>query len=134
MNYLARREHAASELRDKLARRFDAPALIEEVVSRLTEQKLQCDERFTEAFVTMRMRQGKGPVRILQELQQKGVASELSEAYLDVSDSEWRDLAREVRAKRFGSELPDVPKEKAKQMRFLQYRGFTAEQVRSLFN
>lgn len=133
MNHLARREHSASELRDKLARRFDAPALIEEVVNKLTEEKLQSDERFAEAFVSMRMRQGKGPLRITLELQQKGVAAELREAYLDVSDREWQDLAREVRDKRFGFELPSQPKEKARQIRFLQYRGFTSEQVRALF-
>ncbi len=134
MNYLARREHAAAELRDKLARRFDASALIEQVVNKLTEEKLQSDERFTEAFVAMRKCQGKGPVRILQELQQKGVATELREAYLDTSDGDWKDLAREVREKRFGSELPKLPKDKARQIRFLQYRGFTAEQVHSIFS
>lgn len=134
MNYLARREHAAGELREKLVRRFDAPALIDEVISKLAEEKLQSDERFTEAFVAMRRRQGKGPMRILQELQQKGVAGELIEVFVDASDGEWNDLAREVREKRFGSEPPQLPKEKARQMRFLQYRGFTAEQVRSLFN
>lgn len=133
MNYLARREHAAGELCDKLGRRFEAPDLIKEVVSKLTEEKLQSDERFTEAFVTMRKRQGKGPVRILQELQQKGVTPELREAYLGASDREWSDLAREVREKRFGSDLPKLAKDKARQIRFLQYRGFTAEQVRSIF-
>lgn len=134
MNYLARREHAAGELRDKLVRRFDMPVLIEQVVNQLTEENLQSDDRFTEAFITMRMRQGKGPVRILQDLQQKGVAAELREAYLDASESDWKDLAREVREKRFGSELPKLPKDKARQIRFLQYRGFTAEQVHSLFS
>jgi regulatory protein len=34
-----------------------------------------------------------------------------------------------VRHKRFGSELPEDFKERARQARFLQYRGFTTDQI-----
>ncbi|MDQ2075417.1 regulatory protein RecX [Marinimicrobium sp. ABcell2] len=133
MNCLARREHSAEELRQKLRRRCDDENLIEQVVAQLRKDKLQCDERYAEAFMTMRIRQGKGPVRIAQELRQKGVSEELLSALLDPSDSLWWDLAREVRERRFGGERPESPKDKAKQMRFLQYRGFTSDQIRTLF-
>lgn len=133
MNFLARREHSADELRQKLARRFDDQSLIEVVLQRLAEENLQSDLRFAEAFVAMRYRQGKGPLRINHELSQKGVSGGLIDRFLDASDERWTQLAREVRERRFGSEPPREPKDKARQMRFLQYRGFSGDQIRGLF-
>lgn len=143
MNLLARREHSALELREKLLKRFgeiDGPEGasgtsgktpdIDAVLNRLAEQGLQSDERFTEAFITARERQGKGPLRIAQELRQKGVSDDLVAQYLDESDDCWAELAEEVRSKRFGDAPIQTSKEKARQMRFLQYRGFSHEQVR----
>lgn len=133
MNFLARREHSAEELRQKLKRHSDDDSLIEHVVVRLRSDNLQSDERYAEAFVAMRRRQGKGPVRVQQELRQKGVAEELIGAVLDAGDALWWDLASEVRQRRFGAEPPTDLKDKARQVRFLQYRGFTHEQIMALF-
>lgn len=134
MNLLARREHARTELRTKLLKRFgangDLVRLVDEALTRLEEQGLQSDERFTEAFVSARERQGKGPLRIAQELRQKGVSDSLVSVYLDEGDERWWDLANEVRRKRFGDAPVETPKEKARQTRFLQYRGFSHEQAR----
>ncbi|WP_439510153.1 regulatory protein RecX [Marinimicrobium koreense] len=134
MNLLARREHARDELRTKLLKRFGSEGervnTVDQALARLEEQGLQSDERFTEAFVTARERQGKGPLRIAQELRQKGVSDALVSLYLDEGDERWWDLANEVRRKRFGDAPVETPKEKARQARFLQYRGFSHEQVR----
>ncbi len=136
MNLLARREHSALELREKLVRRFgeDPPVAerLDEALAGLASDNLQSDERFAEAFVTMRQRQGKGPMRIDQELRQKGVADSLIATYLGQLDEDtWRELARDVRHKRFGSGPVESLRDRAKQQRFLQYRGFTHEQIRS---
>jgi len=139
MNLLARREQSARELREKLQRRFAGPDLppealepmIEAVLDKLAKDNLQSDERFTEAFVTMRKRQGKGPLRIDQELRQKGVVGALIDAHLDSADEEWWALAQETKARRFGEQPAETLKEKARQVRFLQYRGFTSDQVRA---
>ncbi|MDP6994508.1 MAG: regulatory protein RecX, partial [Woeseiaceae bacterium] len=48
---------------------------------------------------------------------------------LDDAEQDWFELAREVRVRKFGADLPADFPEKARQMRFLQYRGFDAEQV-----
>jgi len=39
-----------------------------------------------------------------------------------------------VRSKRFGDAMPEDFKERARQARFLQYRGFTSEQIREVLN
>lgn len=131
MNHLARREHSALELHRKLRRRFgEHESAIDDEIARLQEENLQSDERFAEAFITSKTRQGKGPVRIAMELQQRGVAEAIVQSLLDEGDPEWFELARQVRCKRFGEAPARTPREQAKELRFLQYRGFSPEQAR----
>jgi len=129
MNYLARREHSASELCDKLSARCEDPRVVRQVVEQLSEQGLQSDQRFVESFVRSRFQQGKGPLRIVQELRHKGVCEQLVERELAEFGVDWQQLARDVRIKRFGTKPPEDLKARAKQLRFLQYRGFTSEQA-----
>ena len=68
MNLLTMREHSVKELHAKLAKKFESNELISEVIQKLLEDGLQSDERFTEAFVKMRLRQGKGALVIRMEL------------------------------------------------------------------
>jgi recombination protein RecA len=42
-------------------------------------------------------------------------------------------LCRQVRTRRFGADLPAEWKERARQARFLQYRGFSSDHIRSAF-
>ena len=133
MDFLARREYGHTELVRKLADKgFDRDAAAE-AVGRLTEDGLQSDARFTEAFVQSRINQGKGPVRIRLDLGQKGIDDSTTEIALEEADPDWRALAREQRVKKFGRDLPSDFKEKARQMRFLQYRGFEQDHIQSAF-
>jgi regulatory protein len=130
MNLLSMREHTALELHNKLLKKFGPNDLIGAVVGRLREQGLQSDERFAEAFVSMRKRNGKGASLIKMELRARGVSEELIARYVDDADSAWLCLAVSARIKRFGGHVPTDIKEKARQVRFLQARGFSAMQIR----
>ena len=130
MDLLARREHTRKELVHKLTIRDFPEDVIETVVDRLSEQNLQSDDRFTEAFVNMRRKKGQGPVRILNDLQERGVSSILQEEHVDSRDEIWGEMITQVRLKKFGSTLPKEFTERAKQARFLQYRGYTSDQIR----
>lgn len=133
MNLLALREHSVKELKEKLGRKFECTALIEEAIASLTEQSLQSDERFAQVFVAMRQRQGKGPLIIKMELREKGVTSELIARFVDDSDTLWFELACDVWGKKFRSTLPLDSRERAKQMRFLQSRGFSSRHIQAVF-
>ena len=129
MDLLARREHARGELERKLvAAGFDADVSAD-VLQRLADEGLQSDRRFVESFVQSRINQGKGPLRIHADLGQRGVPAALVGDVLDHIDEDWRALAREVRVKKFGRTQPADFKDKARQMRFLQYRGFEPDQI-----
>lgn len=133
MNFLALREHSAKELKEKLERKFESAVLIEEAIAGLMEQNLQSDERFARAFVGMRQRQGKGPLIIRMELREKGVASELIAHFIDDSDALWFELARDVWGRKFRGTPPVGSRERAKQMRFLQSRGFSGRHIQAVF-
>jgi len=131
MDYLARREYGHDELVQKLETAgFDADVAADEVV-RLTEEGLQSDERFAGSFVQSRINQGKGPVRIRQELKERGLPSAAVDEAICGAGEDWFALAREVRVRKFGAGLPQDFNEKARQMRFLQYRGFESEQIQA---
>jgi len=129
MNLLARREHSQQELHRKLVNKGFEPADIKPALATLTHEGLLSDERFTEAFINSRLKRGSGPVKIANELQQRGISDELVNSYLDERDRQWAESAVAVRVKRFGTEPPEDFKERARQMRFLQYRGFTLQQI-----
>ena len=60
-----------------------------------------------------------------------GSTSGLIDEVLQELSADWRALAREVRRKKFGPALPRSYSDKAKQMRFLQYRGFGQAEIES---
>ena len=129
MDLLARREHARSELERKLITAgFDADVAVD-VLQKLAGEGLQSDRRFVESFIQSRINQGKGPLRIHADLGQRGVSSALVDDVLAETDEDWRALAKDVRVKKFGRSRPVEFKEKARQMRFLQYRGFEPDQI-----
>ncbi len=130
LKLLAMREHSRTELREKLSRKCADEPFLELLLAQLEEDGLQSDRRFAEAFVAMRQRQGKGPVLLKMELKQKGVSADLIAELLDEQDDCWLISARNQRSKKFGQSIPSEAKERARQMRFLQARGFSSGQIR----
>ena len=129
MDFLARREYGKGELIARLeSAGYDAELAYAEV-RRLTEEGLQSDARFAESFVQSRINQGKGPVRIRQEIRDRGVQEAVVDDAFEEADPDWYRLACEVRQRKFGADLPRDFKEKARQMRFLQYRGFESAHI-----
>jgi len=131
MDFLARREYGRTELFRKLADKGFDPDVARTAVARLVEEGLQSDTRFAESFVQSRIGQGKGPVRIRAELGQKGIDESVIELALEASGADWCALATEQRVKKFGRARPADFAEKARQMRFLQYRGYESGHIQA---
>lgn len=128
---LSRREHSTEELRRKLAAKGHPKATIDAVLDKLARKKWVSDERFASNYVHHHARRGQGPVRIRAELRQQGVADSHIEQEVGAAERDWNALAAEVRRRKFGAELPRTASERAKQARFLQYRGFNSDQIRA---
>ena len=130
MALLARRDYLRAELAEKLqARGFEAAATAE-VLAALTAERLLDDARCAERFVAYRAERGHGPLRIGRDLRAQGADPALIDAVL-AAGPDWRALARQVRRRKFGAAPPDGWAEKARQARFLQYRGFSSDDIRA---
>lgn len=149
---LSRREHSRQELTQILTTRFtrgssaDAESdaercagaeiniLIDAVCERLQHQGYLSDQRFAESYVNARSKKGFGRLRVLHELQQKGVAGEIAEATVAtlMGSPEASQQLFVVWQKKFGKP-PEDYKERARQHRFLMYRGFSAAEIDKLF-
>ena len=131
MDYLARREHGRSELLHKLEKAGFDPEIASDAVAQLVDDGLQSDQRYVESFVQSRIHQGKGPVRIRAELRERRLSDSAIEQGIADVVQDWVALARDVRLRKFGESQPTDFNDKAKQMRFLQYRGFEPEHIQA---
>lgn len=131
LRLLARREHSRFELSLKLRQRKIAPDVIERVLDDYEAEGWLSDERFADIYARQRMDLGYGPLRILAELQQRGIHN-TPDCVREMTDAEWIERATLLREKRFG--LCDITgdwDEKVRQARFLARRGFASDQVES---
>ncbi len=126
---LSRREHSAFEIRDKLQKRDFDEAEIEQTIVELQQGDWLSDERFAEAYVRMRQLKGFGPIRIAIELNERGVKEEIVEAFLDVRDESWQHTLLQQYRKKYKNKAIENYSEKAKRIRFLQYRGFALDAI-----
>jgi regulatory protein len=101
------------------------------VLEKLQLKKLVSDERFVAAFIRHHAQRGQGPIRIRAELRQQGITDAVAEEHLQAAGLDWASLAGAVRVRKFGATLPKGMAERAKQGRFLQYRGFNSDQIRA---
>jgi regulatory protein len=127
---LARRDHASGELRAKLEAQGYTPEAVTHALEELAAARILDDARYAENYVAYHAQRGEGPLRIAAELRARDVPAHLIEAAL-ATGPDWRARAREVRIRRFGAESPVSWAEKARQGRFLQYRGFSSDHIRA---
>jgi regulatory protein len=127
---LGRREYASGELTAALTRKGYAATVAAEVVAQMGEERLVDDTRYAGSLVRMLSNRGQGPGRIRQELREAGLPDEQISAALE-SGPDWSVLAAEVRQRKFGNAAPVDWPERARQMRFLQYRGFSKDHIGS---
>ncbi|NJD26522.1 MAG: recombination regulator RecX [Betaproteobacteria bacterium] len=127
LQLLTRRDHSRAELKAKLADQGGSGEEIDAVLDALQNERLLSDHRYASQRISARAARV-GDLRLRQELRRSGVA----EADIEASLPEAGDEAARCRAvweKKFGR-LPADAAERARQMRFLQYRGFSAEAIR----
>ncbi|MCH7393182.1 recombination regulator RecX [Acinetobacter dispersus] len=119
---LTRRDYSKAELITKLNLYAINPDEVANLVEEFAQQNYQSDQRVAELTLASQIRKGKGLQRIKQALKAKQLDAELITEELQEVD--WLDQAYQLKVKKFGEEVATDPKIKAKQVRFLQYRGF----------
>jgi len=135
LQYLARREYSRAELRGKLLPHVQAnadfeqaqPVDLDALLDDLTVRGWLSDERAATQLVHAK-RSRFGLQRITHELRQRGIAEDLISDALPALKETELEAAHEVWRKKFGT-APQDEKEKAKQVRFLQSRGFAMDAI-----
>lgn len=152
--YLGRREQSRHELREKLLAKDCDPQAVEALLQEFIDEGYQSDERMTSALIKEGIGKNYGTIRIYQTLKKHGLATVKSASQINTwidehpeffndliindieqdNDSDddpnenyevdWLQQAVEARVRKYGDSIPTDPKEKARQLRFLQYRGF----------
>ena len=129
IDLLSRREHAVLELEKKLKSKAFSSDDISEVMSFLLEKDYVSDQRYTETMIRSRTSKGYGWRYIQNELQQKGVSAALIKTLGQEQDIDWYHQAELAYNKRFALKEIKDQKDKAKRIRFLQYRGFSIDEI-----
>lgn len=127
LRLLSRREHGAMELSKKLAQKGFDPTEIKDALDACQRLGLQSDNRFVEHYIRSRIRQGYGPLKIIQELKSKGIDSDLIMHELEQERENWVSYALDVWDKKCKGRTDLTFSEIQKQQRFLLYRGFSMD-------
>jgi regulatory protein len=124
---LSRREHSRTELARKLAAHTDNPDELYALLDDLQARGWLSDARYTEQVIHARQARY-GSRKIAYELREQGIDDSLISASLAALKDTELERARGVWERKFG-QLPTTEQEKAKQIRFMQSRGFGWEVI-----
>ncbi|MFD2164838.1 regulatory protein RecX [Thalassotalea euphylliae] len=131
---LSRREHSEKELLQKLTvRSFDRDD-VKVVIAFLIENNYLSNIRYAESMIRNKVSRGYGWQRIRQDLAQKGVHKDIYQPVLTELGVDWYEQAQQAYEKRFGGTSIADQKDKAKRLRFLQYRGFSIDECMAALN
>ncbi|TAK73308.1 MAG: regulatory protein RecX [Gammaproteobacteria bacterium] len=130
---LARRDYSQHEVLQKLKTKGFSSDDIHLIINHLLQAGLINEQRLIDNYLHFRRAKGYGPQRICMELQARGLTEEMIAERLQITDNAWFTEAQKVWQKQFKGRLPTDYPTRAKQMRFLQYRGFTREQIEQVF-
>ena len=133
LDIISRREHSQKELSDKLIKKFNLPEPVESVIHGLLEKNLLNDYRYSESYVVARKRKGFGPKKIGYELVSRGINENIASEVID-AEGGWNEAALKAFNKKFKAGIGEDFKEQNKQKVFLQNRGFSFQEIDSIFN
>ena len=131
MDFLSRREHSSREILKKMSNRVESKEMLLDSIKELVDDGLLSDERFAESYFQSRKNKGYGPLRIRNELKQRGIGDQL---FFSLSNEvNWSKYALEALRKKINGDLPTETKDVLKLKRFLNYRGFDFQDIDRAF-
>ncbi|OTG64077.1 RecX family transcriptional regulator [Acinetobacter sp. ANC 3903] len=124
---LTRKEYSKADLVEKLALYAMNRDEVIKLVDELATENYQSDQRVAEMLLSSQKRKGKGPNQIKMKLKSKKIDTAL--IIDELKETDWNEQAYQLKVKKFGKTVERDPKLKAKQIRFLQYRGFDLDAI-----
>ena len=115
-----------------MSRKVESKEMLIQSIQELEKDGLISDERFAESYFQSRKRRGFGPLRIKNELIQRGVQENLFYS-LDAT-TDWSSYALEALKKKMNGKSPEETKDILKLKSFLNYRGFEFQDIDKAFD
>jgi len=146
---LAIREHSEKQLRLKLQKKAYAQDVISACVEYLVKEDWLSDERFCNGFIRSRVEKGQGLRRIAYELKHQNIGSDVIHEQLEREKIDWQALCEKVLEKKIRQATTELfvdatetattrdrmkPAQRKKLEGFLQYRGFSGDQIARAFS
>ncbi|MBG6243311.1 MAG: regulatory protein RecX [Candidatus Symbiopectobacterium sp. Dall1.0] len=131
---LAKKDYSSGSLRRLLSKLTEKEEDVDRVVRRLSDNHYLNDTQLINNLIDKHIKKLHGPTRIKQEIRQKGFPQELIEQKIESSGIDWYSMAKEARIRKFSETPPTEQKEKAKQIRYLQYKGFSMDMIFEAFS
>ncbi len=128
LGLLARREHSAREIQQKLVAKGYPKPDAGKAVEAVRSAGQQSDSRYAENLIRARVTAGYGPRYIEAELRSHGIDAKAHAAELAAHD--WAALAANQVRRQYGALTRD-PKERNRAVQFLARRGFPTDAIRS---
>lgn len=128
--WIAKKEYSISGLQEKLAQVCDDEIMIADLVEDFITRDWVNDQRYMASYIRLKTNAGLGWQRIKRELIQNGLKESDVNLFFEASDYDWYEQAVRTYQKKYGTQPCDDYKENAKRFRFMQYRGFTSEQIK----
>ncbi|MDH5432341.1 MAG: recombination regulator RecX [Gammaproteobacteria bacterium] len=129
---LAAREYSAKNMAEKMRSKKYQPDEIEAAIDMLKENNWLSDQRFCESFLRSKVNQGLGKQRIVYELTSKGISQSMIQNSMNELEVDWLEMCLQTASRKVASSgLTNDLKDKQKLYRFLQYRGFSGEHIRT---
>lgn len=129
---LARRDHARLELKTKLRKYSNDLKAIQTILDELMQRDYLNDQRFGASYIRARSEKGYGPIRIEQELYERGLSEHDAACAFDIAAIDWFEVIQKVFQKKFSNIATEL-EERAKQQQFLYYRGFASDHIKSIY-
>jgi len=134
---IARRAHARIDLRRRLLQKQHPAAAVDCALDRLSAAGLLNDVQFAVDYAAAKARRGRGPARLVRDLQAQGVERRVAEEAVRISlAAEGVDPAEAVRAlaEKRAKQLAGLPPvvRKRRLVAFLARRGFNGGEIRAV--
>lgn len=133
--WLGRQEYSIAKFTKKLKDNDASIEQIDTIVAEFCQHNWLSEQRYCEGFVRSRINKGQGKIRIKNDGRGHQLDSDILAQAIDTQEVDWFELALSTYQRRYGKNpianihAKEHVKEKAKRLRFMQYRGFTMDQI-----
>lgn len=127
--WLSKRDYSVADFSKKLDKVCIDNEMKQALLNQLIENDWLSEKRYIAAFTRSKVAMGLGAFRIINDLKQHGVSASDAESHLATLDVDWFEQALMTYNKKYGDKPIVDYKEKTKRFRYMQYRGFTIDQI-----